>query len=419
VSGSFDTQTVGSSCPDESDVAERGVGPEDEQLIGAHTGGDALLCAVCHAELAAKGSRAPEPNDLLQPCPGDWQDIGETARAETSPAEEAGCLDMSKEISALFDEGEATGPTSPVVLNVAAAAPQPEAGSEESLHKAAGAAAEPRQHGFKRRQLLVIQLASAMADIDGDPKFEQPMVVKVCLNGQPATALIDTGAAADILYPAAAERLGIPVQHSHAKARVVMADQTQRNCARVARDVHVRVGDGANTLADRETLRVADLPAAGHDLILGMPFLAAHNPVPDYKERRLTFADGAIAIALADQPPAASVHADAWQSSGSSSNPTLRRRLLEVLCLQRAVRSGEDIQVAMLRQVEQTADDDQVQAEMPPAADEHPLGKLIIAQYARVFQEGLPPEREVEHIELTPGSRPPVLRCNRHSKQRK
>ena len=89
-----------------------------------------------------------------------------------------------------------------------------------------------------------------------------------------------------------------------------------------------------------------------------------------------------------------------------------------MLCLQRAVRTGEDIQVAMLRQVEQTADSDRMQAEVPPAADEHPLGKLIIAQYADVIQEpgGLPPEREVEHtIELTPGSRPPPLRCYRHS----
>jgi Aspartyl protease len=107
-----------------------------------------------------------------------------------------------------------------------------------------------------------MQLASATADMVGDPKFEQPMVVKVCLNGQPATALIDTGAAADILYPAAAERLGIPVQHSHAKARVVMADQTQRNCVRVARDVHVHVGDGAKTVAAPQTFWVADLPAS-------------------------------------------------------------------------------------------------------------------------------------------------------------
>jgi hypothetical protein len=148
-SGSFDTQTVGSSCPDESDVAESGVGPRIKQLIGAHTGSDALLCAACHAELAAKGGSAPELNDLLQPWPSDWQDIGETTSAETSPAAEAGCLDMSNEFSALFDEGEATWPTSPVVLGVAAAAPQPEAGSEESPHKAAGAAADSRQRGFQ------------------------------------------------------------------------------------------------------------------------------------------------------------------------------------------------------------------------------------------------------------------------------
>jgi hypothetical protein len=56
------------------------VGPENERLIGAHTGGDALLCAACHAELAAEGGSAPH---LLQPCPGDWQDIGKTTRAET------------------------------------------------------------------------------------------------------------------------------------------------------------------------------------------------------------------------------------------------------------------------------------------------------------------------------------------------
>jgi hypothetical protein len=124
----------------------------------------------------------------------------------------------------------------------------------------------------------------------------------------------------------------------------------------------LRVGDAGKTVAARQTFWVADLPAADYDLILRMPFLTAHNPVPDYRERELTFPDGAIAMALVDQPHQAPVHAATQQRNGSRSEPypTLRRRLLAVLCLQQGVRVGEDIQAAILGQVEQTADGGQV-----------------------------------------------------------
>lgn len=404
------------------DIAARSASLVKKQARTRQHGGAALLGAACHSKLAERGyDAAPRMPALMQPCPTNGQSVAPAASAETSPAADAtGRLGESNFFGALFEEREAAGPTYDNVVNAAMPAHTPAAAPAGPRPSDEGALAVARQRRTWRRSPLVIELP-ATAGAARHPKFVEPMLIKVCLNGQPATALVDSGAAADILYPAAAERMGVTVQDSRIHARVLMADQTQRRCARVANSVHIRVGDAGRTLATRMDFWVADLPAAKHDLILGMPFLAAHEPAPDYQGRRLTFQCGALADAPAVQPwipPASAVTQQPSVGTSDGSSPTLRRKLLEVLSLQEAVRTGDVIQVAILTRVEQNSDGGHERVATPPAVAEHPLAQLITMQYADVFKEpkGLPPEREVKHsIELAPGSKPPPLRCYRHS----
>jgi hypothetical protein len=141
---------------------------------------------------------------------------------------------------------------------------------------------------------------------------------------------------------------------------------------------------------------------AQYDIILGKPWLTAHNPAIDWVSNTITIVRKDMTYVL--------------QQPANIGNVTPGVSLLSALQLKRELRKGATAYLAVLKEVEEDptihAIDDLSLPSKDPAWVERMKG--VLRQYSSIFgklPKGVPPSRGVEHeIELEPGAKPPYLR---------
>ena len=116
----------------------------------------------------------------------------------------------------------------------------------------------------------------------GDPPTLVPWTTKVTLNDINFTALIDTGASADLMRPDVADKLKLP-RHQCATLRTLsLADKSTHKCNQyVLVDFNLSEVD-----IDSQPRKffVADMPAGKHEIILGMPFVKDYRLTPEWQD---------------------------------------------------------------------------------------------------------------------------------------
>ena len=216
-------------------------------------------------------------------------------------------------------------------------------------------------------------------------------------NGQAATLLLDSGASGEFIDPAFAARCGLTLSPSD--RTIKLADGTVVPAlGRVSTECALAAKTGAPVSF---TSTFTATPLEGYDAILGVPWLAAHDPLIGWKNRSISVrnAKGVPRLikpleCIEDQP----------QPKGLAT--------LSLNSLRKAHRRGE-IDELFVVMAKPTADANGA----PPRED--PAAEALLAEFADVFPDklppGLPPKRGVEHaIELKPGARPPPVRPLRH-----
>ena len=254
-------------------------------------------------------------------------------------------------------------------------------------------------------------ITTATTGITRTAEIVPPLSLSGYLNGHPTDMLIDSGAAANLIHPDFARRMGIRVERS-TDLKVTLADGSKRNCSHQAMGVALRMGDGATTFEEGVNFYVPDMPHSKHNVVLGMPFLSEHNPTVDWLRRiaELPLDQGRTFQAGAPLPAA-----------GDAAVPTLSATQFRT-----AMRKGDTETVIGMIQF------NGVEAEV--ATNEH--GKTeqtsvsavqlpnsvtrMLKSYGDIFPSELPnhppPSRDVDHrIELEPGSKPASRPCYRLS----
>ena len=227
------------------------------------------------------------------------------------------------------------------------------------------------------------------------------------IRAETTTMMIDSGATTEFIDTAFARRCGLTLTPSNRTIR--LADGSI-----VPADGDVTV---SFTLAPSSrngspipfTATFTATPLQGYDAILGMTWLAKHDPIIGWAERNL-------AIRM---PDGTMVHVRPLESS--TSQPTAKRlATITTHGLKKAIRRGECDE---LFAVFVKPKDDATATTGPPRAKEHPAAEALLLEYADVFPDqlpnGLPPARGMQHrIELKPGARPPPPRPLRHQSPR-
>src|SRR5665647_1454913 len=218
--------------------------------------------------------------------------------------------------------------------------------------------------------------------------------------GHTATILLDSGASSEFIDPEFARRCGLALTPS--SRSVKLADGTLVAArGQVTAACELDATKGA-PLAFTSTYTVT--PLEGYDAILGVTWLASHDPVIGWANRTL-------AIASTNGGPRRIIK----PIEVIEDEPTPRLATIGMHALRKAHRRGEIDEVyAVFIQPEASGT-----GAKPALPREHPIAEALLAEFADVFPDklpdGLPPTRGVQHtIELKPGSRPPPVRPLRH-----
>jgi hypothetical protein len=140
----------------------------------------------------------------------------------------------------------------------------------------------PEQTSIPLQLPLVCQAAPS-------PDGTQPLYLSVSIGGNPACALVDSGAAANIMSAAYAKLTGIPTR-THTAVNVVLADGSKHTCDQYAPHVSSRLSSDRRCPRHYADFLVLDVALPGGDVIYGMPYLAAVNPSINWKSRTITLA---------------------------------------------------------------------------------------------------------------------------------
>lgn len=204
------------------------------------------------------------------------------------------------------------------------------------------------------------------------------------LNGSAATVLIDCGASANFVSEAFLARHQLRTSAPPAAQQTVtLADGSQHPCTLCLPKASLRVG------RYQDKLQLFAMPLDQYDVILGKPWLTQYNPCIDWQSNTLQFSARGEPVILQSKP-------DPQPAAAGS-------LLLSALQLQRAIRKGSSMYVALVRSTDEDPDN--------PGSTSS-LAVEICEEFSDVFPEslpaGLPPEREVDHaIETEPGATPP------------
>lgn len=238
--------------------------------------------------------------------------------------------------------------------------------------------------------------------------FVEPVHFRVWVNGKPATAMLDSGASANFMNPYLTDLIpGIRLSQPQPAATVQLADGSTRECLHVAA-ASVCMGSSRTTFTEAVEFHVANISLLGYDIILGRPWLAKHNPDIDWRHNVVKLRHDQRTILLEPEagtslPPPPEDHPAAHEDSKSD----LRSILLSAIQIKKALRTGDELVLAIIKEVTE----DKVAADS--SAAQHPAASPILAEYPDVFEPptGLPPTRHVDHhIDLEPGQPPPFKR---------
>ena len=230
--------------------------------------------------------------------------------------------------------------------------------------------------------------------------------VRGYVSGHAATLLIDSGASAEFIDPAFAARCGLSLDRS--ERTVKLADGSvvaAQGCVTAIVELEAARGEPIPF-----TATYTATPLAGYDAILGVSWLAQHDPRIGWANRSITVRAGKNRVPRLIKPL-------------ECLTPERAPRLATLTCsgLSKAIRRREVDEVFAL--FIRPSDGDGV-----PTARTVPLGPglavpegtdpamaALLAEFADCFPDkvpaGLPPARGVEHrIELKPGARPPPCR---------
>ena len=263
---------------------------------------------------------------------------------------------------------------------------------------------------------------------------EMPIHLRGRARGQPATFLVDCGAQGNFVSAAYAELLGLQPD-STPGFNIILADGSSRPCQQAINQLRTSLGAAANTYTSTDRFYVTNLPG-NYDFILGMPWLARHNPIIKWSApQTITFSTLGGRIVLQpprlppaltprpphsqhrqptsvpppDQPPAAQLP-PATDQEQQRSEPSLHDRLISILQIHEAAREGDELLLCVVRPTAASK-----------AADTNPYKDKIDKikkDYSHVFQEPtkLPPHRWADHgIELPPDAKPPSRPCYKSS----
>lgn len=228
-----------------------------------------------------------------------------------------------------------------------------------------------------------------------EPTSNQLIRLKAKCRGEELSVLVDSGASEDYIDPAIVKKLNLPTLQVGDR-QVKLANGTLQDAGTVVPDMRFRIGQ----LKDRRPFTVTKL--AQDDIILGKPWLTAHNPDIDWVSNTITVQRKGMSYTL--------------QSKLDKSDQSPNFSLLSALQLKRELRKGA---VAFLAVLKETTEDPTIQAidDLPlPREDPEWAEKMrqMLKTYRSIFgklPKGVPPSRGVEHeIELEPGSKPPYLR---------
>ena len=203
-----------------------------------------------------------------------------------------------------------------------------------------------------------------------------------------AKASVDSGSNADFISENLVQRLGMRTTRlTNSTVRVRLADQSVVPCDRQARSVNLKAPGGYQEQRD-----LFVLPQSSWDIILGYPWLYAHQPTIDWRAGTVTWQEG----------PAVSGGAGSQVRLIAGGPQVVHPNYLlssEAVIL--AIKRGEVEEVFLV----------QIKESEEPITPETLLEQLQ-KEYPEVFQtpSGLPPKRAVDHTiptSLEPGQEPP------------
>ena len=234
---------------------------------------------------------------------------------------------------------------------------------------------------------------SAEADAGLQPCSNLLIRVAVKCRGQRLVALLDSGATENYVDPNVVKLLSLPVLHVPGKC-VKLANGAYQDASSQLPVLPFRIG----TFKDKQTFTVTHL--AVDDMVLGKPWLAAHNPDIDWVANTIHISKLGVHYTL---PPVLEEQEDVGLLSASRAA--------------KAIKHGATGFLAVLRETHPDVPADPVDTAiadlpLPPLHDgKWPAqAREILLKHRGVFAKltGLPPVRGVEHeILLTPGHKPP------------
>lgn len=244
--------------------------------------------------------------------------------------------------------------------------------------------------------------------------------------GRTLRVLLDSGASENYLAAFLLETLNLKAVPTSGAAQVELGNGLRQDASHVVPRLTYRIGG----FKDRQDFRVTSL--AKYDIILGMPFLVAHNPTIDWLSKTVRIQRGRAEYVLCPTRR--------WEPADS-----VCVSLLSAQQLKRALRRGEQAFLAVLREAAPAAAAPPAEAAGSASAGAEAAGaaavgtgaaataaaattqgaseqqdpelaagiKQLLEEFRDVFgplPATLPPRRAVDHtIELEPGTKPPFL----------
>ena len=223
--------------------------------------------------------------------------------------------------------------------------------------------------------------------------------------GRTLQVLLDSGASDDYIGAHLVQELSLPEAAAEGASTVEMGNGDLQDASRVVPSLSFRIGN----FKDKRRFRVTRL--SRYDLVLGIPFLVAHNPAIDWPTQVVTINRGPHTYLLRPR--------QSWQPAEGDAVA-----VLTALQLKRALRQGGQAFLAVLRETaaapaeaEAAAATEAADAAGKPGVHPDPGLSAGIAQVQQEFSTvfgplpaRLPPQRNVDHqIELEPGAAPPAL----------
>jgi transposase InsO family protein len=258
---------------------------------------------------------------------------------------------------------------------------------------------KPRPWDLEEREALTTPEAEdscTTMELGGlEPASHELIRLKAKCRGEVLDVLVDSGASEDYIDPRVVMKLRLPTLKLHQR-QVRLANGSLQDAGTVVPDLRFRIGQ----FKDRRPFTITQL--AHYDLILGKPWLTAHNPAIDWVSNTITIEKRDITYTL--------------QQPSNIASPTPGVSLLSALQLKRELRKGATAYLAILKEVKEDPTIRAIDDLSLPSKDPEWVERMkgVLRKYSPIFgklPKGLPPSRGVEHeIELEPGTKPPYLR---------